>query len=66
MAPPVVTGLAVLLREYYPQLNARQVKDIILKSVARSPLLKNVCNTGGVVNAYQALLLAAAYAHERF
>ena len=56
-----MTGLAALIREYYPQLSARQVRDIILRSVVRTPLLKNYCSTGGVVNAYQALQLAAQY-----
>ena len=33
MAAPVVAGIAALILEYYPDLNAEQVKDIILKSV---------------------------------
>ena len=35
MASPVVTGLAALIREYYPKLKAAQVKDIILRSVVK-------------------------------
>lgn len=61
MAAPVVSGLAALIREYYPKLSALQVKDIILKSVVKRDALINYCSTGGVVNAYQALLLAATY-----
>lgn len=71
MACPVVAGLAALLREYYPKLKARQVKDIILQSVVKvdHPVLldkkevpfTDLCRTGGIVNAYQALQLAATY-----
>lgn len=75
MAAPVVTGLAALIRSYYPKLTAGQVKEIILKSVV--PVKHNVtmmkgadtvsvpfsdlCVTGGIVNAYNALKLAATY-----
>jgi cell wall-associated protease len=75
MAAPVVTGLAALIREYYPKLTAVEVKDIILRSVVepahtvvvtaggqpRSVLLSDISVSGGVVNAYQALQLAAQY-----
>jgi subtilisin family serine protease len=75
MAAPVVAGLAALIRSYYPKLNALQVKEIILKSVVKIDHkieIKNedskkrvafadLCVTGGVVNAYNALKLAATY-----
>jgi subtilisin family serine protease len=78
MAAPVVTGLAALIRSYYPKLTALQVKEIILKSVVKVQhqviLTDNgangnkhlvsfdeLCSTGGIVNAYQALKLAATY-----
>jgi subtilisin family serine protease len=73
MASPVVAGLAALIRSYYPSLTAVQVKDIIMKSVVkpdhkvkvrdaegtvvRGPL-SDISISGGVVNAYNALLLA--------
>ncbi len=75
MAAPVVSGLAALIRSYYPKLSAVQVKEIIMKSVVkveqevilgeegetkRIPF-KELCVTGGIVNAYQALQLAATY-----
>ena len=60
-AAPVVAGLAALIWAYYPQLTAVQVKDIIMKTVVRRAALKNKCISGGVVNAYQALKLAAGY-----
>ena len=35
MAAPVVAGCAALLRAYYPELTAEQVKAILLKSVTK-------------------------------
>lgn len=76
MATPVVSGLAALIREYYPKLTAIQVKDIIMKSVVKvthnvivkddknqlvSLPLSKLCVSGGIVNAYNALKLAASY-----
>jgi len=75
MAAPVVAGLAALIREYYPKLTALQVKDIILRSVVkpthtvtiieegkpRQVQLSDISVTGGVVNTYEALKLAATY-----
>jgi subtilisin family serine protease len=75
MASPVVAGLAALIRSYYPKLSAVQVKDIIMKSVekinhnvdirfdaeVKSVPFADICVTGGVVNAYNALKLAATY-----
>ncbi|MFD0751806.1 S8 family peptidase [Mucilaginibacter calamicampi] len=75
MAAPVVAGLAALIRSYYPKLTALQVKDIILRSVEkvnhkvtlvegkdkREVNFDELCATGGIVNAYNALKLAATY-----
>lgn len=75
MASPVVAGLAALIRSYYPKLSAVQVKEIILKSVVKvthpvnyekdgkpvSVAFSEICLSGGIVNAYQALKLAATY-----
>ncbi|MGX5819004.1 S8 family peptidase [Chitinophaga lutea] len=73
MAAPVVAGVAALVLSYYPDLSARQLKQIIEKSA--TPLPDNMVNkpgakdetisfselstSGGVVNAYEALKLAA-------
>jgi len=59
MACPVVAGLAALIREYHPKLSAIQVKEIIMESVVVTPYLKDRCSTSGVVNAFNALSLAA-------
>ena len=75
MAAPVVAGLAALIRSYYPKLTAVKVKEIILKSVVKinhnvnylkgteqvSLPFAEICVTGGIVNAYNALKLAATY-----
>ncbi len=75
MAAPVVAGLAATIRSYYPKLSAVQVKEIIMKSVVKvdhpvnvmvneepvSMPFADLCVTGGVVNAYNALKLAATY-----
>lgn len=75
MAAPVVSGLAALIRSYYPKLTALQVKEIILKSAQKVnqnvSLLRgadtvnvpfsSLCVTGGIVNAYYALKLAASF-----
>lgn len=71
MASPSVAGVAALLRAYFPQLTAGQVKDIIMQSVTPikentiKPGTKNeevplskLCISGGVVNAYKAVELA--------
>ncbi|PWG80192.1 S8 family serine peptidase [Pararcticibacter amylolyticus] len=60
-AAPVVAGLAVMLKAYYPRLTAPQLKEIIMKSVIPAEPLKGKCITGGVVNAYQAFKLAKKY-----
>ena len=72
-ASPIVAGIAALVLEYYPALSAKQVKYILEKSVTKLPgvlVLKPGTNekvpfstlsaTGGIVNAYNALKLAAA------
>jgi len=60
-ATPVVAGLAALIMEYYPALTAIQVKEIIMRTVTKRTSLKDKCISGGVVNAYAALKLAADY-----
>lgn len=61
MAAPVVAGMAAVIREYYPKLTARQVKEIIMKSVVKREVLKDLCVSSGIVNAYNALKLAETY-----
>jgi len=78
-ASPITAGIAALLLEYYPNLSARQLKQIILQSA--KPLnglmvyrpgsktekvdFTTLSKTGGIVNAYQAVLLASKVKGER-
>ncbi len=78
MAAPVVTGIAAMLLEYYPELSARQLKYILMHSVMKLPDsqvkwiatgksidFNQLSVTGGIVNAYNALQLAATMTGER-
>ena len=70
MAAPVVTGLAALLLDYFPNLTATDVKRIILASAVRhtdqsvqkpgggSTRFGELSATGGIVNAYAAIKMA--------
>ncbi|MFC3198443.1 S8 family peptidase [Parapedobacter deserti] len=79
MAAPVVAGLAALIRSYFPQLPAMEVKRVIMQSVTRVDQrvkvtgpdgrnmrvsMNDICVTGGIVNAYKALQLAEQKAME--
>ncbi len=72
MASPVVAGIAAIIRSYYPQLSAKQVKFAIEHSVdidstitVKRPgseekvMLYNLCSSGGCVNAFNAIKLAS-------
>ncbi|MEO6134867.1 MAG: S8 family serine peptidase [Ginsengibacter sp.] len=77
MAAPVVAGLGALLLQYFPDLSAEQVKYVIEKSV--SPItekvtlpgseelvsLSEISKTGGEINAYSAVKLAATLKGDR-
>lgn len=71
MASPVVAGVAALIRSYYPDLKAKEVKEILMESVVvdtddynkpgskEKVKLSDLSRTGGVVNAKKAVELAA-------
>lgn len=72
MASPNVAGVAALIRSYYPSLTASQVKHIIMDSgttlnnsisvggdANSQTTLGAISKTGKIVNAYNALVLAA-------
>lgn len=61
MAAPVVAGLAAVIRAYYPKLKAKQVKEVIMRSVIKREVLKDLCVSSGIINAYNAIKLAAKY-----
>jgi subtilisin family serine protease len=71
MACPATTAVAAILLEYFPDLNAAQVKDILRQSTRKFNGLKvtkpgtkdavpfeELSSTGGLVNAYEAVKLA--------
>jgi subtilisin family serine protease len=78
MASPVVAGMAAFILSYYPNLSAAQVKMVIEKS-ARNPGEKvnkpgtagemisstELSRTGGIINALDAIKLAATIKGER-
>jgi subtilisin family serine protease len=76
MSSPIVSHMAAMLRSYFPKLSAIQVKQIILNSVWKpndgtikyvipnrdtDKSLNEVCTTGGIVNAANAIALAKTY-----
>ena len=77
MASPVVAGLAAMILEYFPALSAEQVKYAIEKSVVAPGFKVNMpgtekevdmselCKSGGIINAYEAVKLASALKGER-
>ena len=71
MACPMVSGLAALIKSYYPDLSMAQIRGVILDSVQKpgdieTPLpgddssvtFDELCVTAGIVNTYQAILKA--------
>ncbi len=70
MASPVTAGVAAMLRSYFPSLTAVQVKEILMNSTtpiggevkipggSKKVAFKDLCITGGVVNAYKAFQMA--------
>ncbi|HEX8060679.1 MAG TPA: S8 family peptidase [Cyclobacteriaceae bacterium] len=71
MAAPMVTGVAAMLKSYFPDLTAVEIKDIIRKSTRKfdgleviipgskkKAELSDLSNTGGLVNAYEAVKMA--------
>jgi len=77
MASPVVAGVAALILQYYPSLSAEQVKYVIEHSTVaptydvnvpasdKKVKLAEISKSGGVINAYEALKLAATLKGER-
>ena len=71
MASPVTAGVAAMLRSYFPELKAKEIKEIILESATPqgSRMVKlpgsdelvpfdSLSVTGGILNAYNAVRLA--------
>ena len=71
MSAPIVTGVSALIRSYYPNLRAEQVKQIIMNSGTAYDIkvklksnsddlvpLKDLTKSGKIINAYNALIMA--------
>ncbi|MDQ6813808.1 MAG: S8 family peptidase [Bacteroidota bacterium] len=78
MASPVVAGVAAVIRSYFPDLSAAQVKYAIEKSAIADPALKvtkpgskekvsftELSTSGGLINAYNAVKLAMTLQPEK-
>lgn len=74
MASPATAGVAAIIMSYFPHLDAEQVRDVLRKSTRTFDELKvskpgkdepqevkfgELSSTGGIVNAYEAVKLAA-------
>ena len=79
-AAPIVTGVAALVWSYYPELTTEELHHVLLASVTsrkgvKTPLpgsrskevvsFEELCSTGGIVNAYQAVKLADALVSQK-
>ncbi len=71
MSAPVVAGVAALVWSYYPELDAKQLKSILIRSAItkyhkvilpgeqhKNVLFGDLSRSGGIINAYRAILLA--------
>lgn len=73
MAAPVVAGVAAVLKSYFPELTAKQLKKILVKSSVKTYKDKKIIkpgtkdemvefdelsNSGGIVNLYEAVKMA--------
>ncbi|MBS1511732.1 MAG: S8 family peptidase [Bacteroidetes bacterium] len=77
MACPLVAGIAALTLEYFPNLTAQQLKYVIENSVQQPDYkvlkpgtdemvnLSDICKSGGIVNAYDAVKLASTLKGEK-
>ena len=76
MAAPAVSGIAALIRSYFPKLSAAQVKKIIMQSglstktsvivggnSENTATFDSISKSGKMANAYNALILASQVAN---
>jgi len=70
MASPVVAGVAALLRSYFPDLSAKEIKEVLIESAVpydgevylpgskEKVPFSDLTVSGGIVNAYEAVKIA--------
>ena len=72
MAAPMVSGIAALIRSYYPKLTASEVKRVLIESglstsasvilagdTEKTKPFDQASKSGKMVNAYNALIMAS-------
>lgn len=71
MASPIAAGVAALIRSYFPDLTAKQVREILIKSsiketnkvtvpgIKTDAKLSDISVSGGMINSYEAVKLAS-------
>jgi len=71
MASPTVAGIAAVIRSYFPELSAEQVREAILQSVRKENVkvkkpgteelvpFSSLSATGGIANGYEAVRVAS-------
>ena len=71
MAAPAVSGVAAIVLSYYPKLSPKAIRKVLMESVVKidyelelgydrlQTKMDVISKTGGVVNAYNALLYAS-------
>lgn len=80
LATPIVSGIAALIRSYYPKLSASEVKSILMESGTSFDLevrifdenkekiyipFSELSKSGKIINAYNALILAEEVARKK-
>lgn len=79
MAAPVVSGVAALLMSYYPELTAKEIREIIVNSFTdmskmkvnlpsednKQVKFKKLSRTGGIINTYNAFKMAEEFSSRK-
>lgn len=60
LSAPIISGIAAMLRSYFPKLKAHQIKEILMKSV-RPMEQADLSVSGGIVDAINAVNIAIGY-----
>jgi len=55
MAAPYVAGVAALVKSLHLNMTGAQLKTALTSTITQLPQLNPYCNTGGIINAYQAV-----------
>lgn len=58
MAAPVVSGVAIALKSYYPNLSSHEIRQLLIDSVTKHDELKELSMTSEIINMYEAFRLA--------